>query len=125
MNFTPQELPSMDWRAEGACRGYDDPTIFFPDVKPGQNTLLHQLEHRAKAICWGGCPVRGRCLQHALEHEDHGVWGGATEYERIQIRKGILAGPSPHVVRRPAPGRKRVACTTVGQQSLSLTVVAS
>ena len=46
----------------------------------------------AKAVC-GGCPVRVRCLEWALEAgEAEGVWGGTTPAERAVIRQQRRAG---------------------------------
>lgn len=68
---------NTDWMDDAACASVD-PDLFFPgrgeDVRP------------AKAVC-AVCPVRARCLDHALaEHEVHGVWGGTSENERRKIR---------------------------------------
>lgn len=65
-----------DWVGRAACKGLD-PAIFYPptDEEAGE----------AKAVC-ELCPVREPCLEHALEHrERNGVWGGATERERLRI----------------------------------------
>lgn len=43
---------------------------------------VHQGITEAKHVC-AGCPVRARCLAHALAHrEHHGIWGGLTPPER-------------------------------------------
>jgi hypothetical protein len=40
----------------------------------------------AKAVCMR-CPVRQRCLDYAIAHnERHGVWGGTTVEDRRTIR---------------------------------------
>jgi WhiB family redox-sensing transcriptional regulator len=65
-----------NWVVKAACKGLD-PTIFYPqtDDEAGE----------AKEIC-AICPVQADCLEHAIEHrEKNGVWGGATERERLRI----------------------------------------
>jgi len=65
-----------NWVDLAACRGLD-PTIFYP--------LTEDEAPAAKAIC-AQCPVAEDCLEHAIEHrERNGVWGGATERERMRI----------------------------------------
>ncbi|MFD3545149.1 WhiB family transcriptional regulator [Streptomyces sp. NPDC058655] len=68
------------WQAEAACRGVG-PEVFFPPVGVrGQEREAR--EEAAKALC-AVCPVRARCLEHALRvAEPYGVWGGLTEKER-------------------------------------------
>ena len=42
-------------------------------------------EHRAKNIC-KTCGVRRDCLEYALRiREQHGIWGGMNETERIAL----------------------------------------
>lgn len=71
------------WREHGACRGVD-PNIFFPER--GESCV------EAKAIC-AGCPVRGECLDYALDlGEKFGIWGGTSERERRRMRPTRRAG---------------------------------
>ncbi len=61
-----------------ACRntGLD---VMFPHDAPGVT--------RARKIC-AVCPVRTVCLEYALANQiEHGVWGGTSERERVQIRR--------------------------------------
>ena len=65
-----------NWVGRAACRGLD-PTIFYP--------LTEEDADDAKVVC-SQCPVNDECLEHAIEHrEKNGVWGGATERERLRI----------------------------------------
>lgn len=47
----------------------------------------------AKRICNGTgsrppCPVRDKCLEYALSHDDRfGVWGGKSERERRYLKR--------------------------------------
>ena len=65
------------WMEQASCAtvGGD---AWFPDVgDPAAD---------AKRVC-AGCPVRVECLDYALAHgEQHGVWGGKSDYERRKIR---------------------------------------
>lgn len=55
------------WELQAACRGMDT-TLFFSDDLDDIND--------AKRLCLA-CPVRGRCLDAAVERgEQYGVWGG-------------------------------------------------
>ncbi|KIQ65496.1 WhiB family transcriptional regulator [Kitasatospora griseola] len=72
-----------DWQLRGACRAADSRLFFHP---PGERGRAHEDRDRAaKAVC-ARCPVRERCLRHALAaRERYGVWGGRTEEERQHI----------------------------------------
>lgn len=66
-----------EWMDRGACKGCLD--LFFPER--GQSTK------EAKAVCWGGCPVREICLEYALDiGVKDGIWGGMSERQRRRIR---------------------------------------
>lgn len=55
-----------------------------PEYMFGEN----RCQESAKLMCWTPCPVREKCLKHALENEiPHGVWGGFTERERKGMRR--------------------------------------
>ncbi|MFJ1754767.1 WhiB family transcriptional regulator [Kitasatospora sp. NPDC088134] len=72
-----------DWQLRGACRSADARLFFHP---PGERGQAHDDRDRAaKAVC-ARCPVRERCLGHALEtRERYGIWGGRTEEERQSL----------------------------------------
>lgn len=64
------------WAGNAACRGLD-PAVFYP--------VTEDEAEIAKAIC-ADCPVVEPCLEHAITNrEKNGVWGGATERERLRI----------------------------------------
>lgn len=66
------------WAAHAACRGHDT-SIFYP--------LSGEPDPRARALC-NVCTVQPDCLDYATtNHEDHGIWGGASERERRRIRR--------------------------------------
>lgn len=69
-----------EWQLRGACRQTDSATFFAPAGEHRQDRRTR--ENEAKRLC-AGCPVRRRCLEHALAvAEPYGVWGGLTETER-------------------------------------------
>lgn len=56
--------------------------FFFPDAGgSGTDIYVH-----SKKIC-GKCVVQNECLEWAIKHEDHGMWGGTTPTERRRIRR--------------------------------------
>lgn len=58
------------------CFGHPRPELWFS---------FSALQQRAVAVC-KQCPVRDRCLDHAIERpEVHGVWGGLTANQRREI----------------------------------------
>lgn len=69
--------PDLSWHDEAVCRQID-PEIFYPENTRSAETTI------AKRIC-GSCPVQWHCLQWALHHERHGVWGGMTPFERMRV----------------------------------------
>jgi WhiB family redox-sensing transcriptional regulator len=79
--FTRDQL---DWQKRARCAGHD-PELFFPEKGTPSNSVA------AVRICFR-CDVQLDCLLYALEHQngEHGVvgiWGGATEEERKELRR--------------------------------------
>ena len=52
------------------------------------NNATSSEERKAKSIC-KECPVMQACLEWGLAHESHGIWGGTSPRERMQIRKKL------------------------------------
>ncbi|MFJ7206158.1 WhiB family transcriptional regulator [Streptomyces sp. NPDC098789] len=68
------------WQMKAACRGVGSEVFFHPEGERGQERA--EREETAKTVC-AACPVRARCLEHALRvAEPYGVWGGLSEKER-------------------------------------------
>lgn len=64
-----------EWMELAACLDVD-PELFFPE--PGG----YDKGRAARRIC-GSCPVRGECLQFAVDtSEQYGIWGGMSLAER-------------------------------------------
>lgn len=89
------QLPA--WYDNAAC-STADPNLFY--LHPGQNHAA------ALAVC-AGCPVSNACLTDAIERRDeHGVWGGTTPEDRIELRRAAnraARNPEGHL---PGPRRK-------------------
>ena len=71
-----------DYWDEAVCATVDT-DIFFPERAGKDQPHISQV----KAICME-CPIRAKCLEFALrENQQHGVWGGMTYRERLQMKK--------------------------------------
>lgn len=69
-----------EWMQQAHCLD-SDAEIFYPE-KTGPSAA-----RAAKRIC-EGCPVKDRCLAHALEkRERYGIWGGKSVRERQALAK--------------------------------------
>ena len=73
-------MTAAEWMGRAHCLG--DPKAddwFAPEDSPAQR--------KAISVC-RRCPVRVDCGLHALTaQEDHGVWGGLTEWDRVKLRR--------------------------------------
>lgn len=93
-NFIPVE----DWVSKARCRGMD-PNIFMPE--PGDSTAeikeicngkmykrFNRDKQRYELVGEPPCPVRGQCLQYAMELPGKvvGIFGGTSEKERRALR---------------------------------------
>lgn len=78
--YAPDNLPRpQHWDQHAACRGSEEPDVFFPD---GDEGLALVLTAEARAYCLR-CPVRPECLTAALDRkEPSGIWGGLDTDER-------------------------------------------
>lgn len=85
----PAHLSSLrfdraEWRADAACRGLDT-AMFYPG--PGADMA------QARAVC-ASCDVSLECLRYALDHDEKfGIFGGRSERQRKQMRKGRGLSP--------------------------------
>lgn len=68
--------PELAWQKQAACGKDPEADMFFPERGRPSN--------RKKKLC-AACPVRDECLDHALTHEEEGIWGGLTEKERERL----------------------------------------
>jgi len=89
-----------DWRKQAACKNL--PTEWwFPDVG-GEGEMKKAVE-----VC-KSCPVKEPCLDWAIAHEDHGIWGATTPLERKRLRKIRRV-----VLDRPEKAFDRAVCGTL------------
>jgi WhiB family redox-sensing transcriptional regulator len=89
--FIPEDYPDFMEFGNAPC-SENDPEIFFPvdriEGKNPQRRAVYLSERSAKITC-SGCPYKMRCFEYAIKNEDLlGIWGGTTEQERRQVRKG-------------------------------------
>ena len=81
-----RNAPAVDytWQENAACLGTSGELFLGPDdEKPRDRARREAL---AVVLCVG-CPVKRECLEHALTvPERHGVWGGTTPTERMEMR---------------------------------------
>lgn len=83
-------LEPAAWHDDAACRRLPgiDPSWFHTPA--GASDEIDVDERReatiaAVAVC-SLCTVRDECLAWALEHREHGIWGGTTDRERTRMR---------------------------------------
>lgn len=83
--------PELAWQKKALCgqeskgEGKDVRQLsrdFFPE---GGNPRA-----AAKLRCQD-CPVVKECLQWALDHDEHGLWGGTYDKDRKVLRAGVAA----------------------------------
>ena len=78
----------MVWQERAACRGVPV-EAFFPDRRRDYKTVIE--------LYCVPCPVRTECLLDAMVyerkavHQRHGIWGGTTPAERVQLVRVIWA----------------------------------
>lgn len=72
--------PPPQWTRYAACADMDV-SSFYPDRQGAKEAV-----GVARDVC-RRCPVRQACLQHALDHNEVGIWAGTTEEQRRQMRR--------------------------------------
>jgi len=73
-----------EWADQAACAGRNDVQWWPPETDRGHNPGTSWAVD-ALRIC-RTCPVRDECLAHALDADEHGIWGGTTEAERRAMK---------------------------------------
>ena len=82
----------MHWQSRAVCGGARAWPFFGPDGETEPERRIR--EGQAKAVC-AACPVRGECLDYALEHHVRlGIWGGLNQHERFTERLRRARGAS-------------------------------
>lgn len=67
------------WMRLGSCNGVET-DLFFTELDEVPSSS-------AVALC-AFCPVKPECLQHALDNDEDGYWGGTTKAQRLAITSG-------------------------------------
>jgi len=99
-------MPQFD--GSQPCTAVDDFGYPEEDISPG---LAIAVNNMFKRIC-EGCPFINECLEYALAHETHGVWGGTTPHERDGMRRKIgLTVTSPDEIHTVFYRRRNVNTT--------------
>ena len=84
------------WYKQAACNGVSGDLFFEESVR--------RLVIEAKSYC-RVCPVRIDCLEHAIQEEEIGIWGGMTTTERRRERRRRVRnqhGSSEQTQRKPS-----------------------
>lgn len=77
---------NLEWMHHGKCS--NDKTVHASQVTlkidPFYPDKINKGSHPER-YC-SGCPVIQQCLQHAIENDEDGVWGGTTAKGRRRLR---------------------------------------
>lgn len=103
-----------DWRSRALCKGKTK--IFFVETVIGVTI--------AKQWC-AGCPVRERCLDYAMTtRQEHGVWGGLSEQERVGRQRAVRpGGQAPTDITYTTNARSTGATCAAGRHETGWAVV--
>lgn len=72
-----------DWFLQAACRGIEDPDIFFPEVSQNNDIVWRE----ARGYC-GRCPVVIECAQYAIDNQMYfGMWGSLSPRQRQRKKR--------------------------------------
>lgn len=71
------------WAAAARCAEVGDTERFFPEHQGRSVEVNRTLE-----LC-RGCEVVVQCRDWAVRNNEYGIWGGTTEKQRRDIRRGL------------------------------------
>ena len=74
--------------SNASCKEHDGSLWFprnLPDMNGAQRAAEHERIAQAIKIC-NLCPIQLKCLDYAIRAEPFGIWGGASEAERVYLR---------------------------------------
>ena len=82
-----------EWALEGLCNDADV-DYWFPPSPKEDGRKAHLYVKEARRIC-GECPVKSACEEHAVNHENYGIWAGlsAKQLKEERKRRGITVTP--------------------------------
>lgn len=84
-HFTRNDGADREWTIRAACRGHDEPDLWYIERRVDGRVLgegeLRRREARAKAFCHT-CPVITECRDHGRQLSlGFGIWGGLNPQE--------------------------------------------
>ena len=82
-SIKPARSGQIDWRS-AACRGAPRDLFITPSDSLEDDPPYPSKE--AQQFC-NLCPIVAECLQWALDHDEVGVWGGTSTYQRRQLKR--------------------------------------
>lgn len=89
--FTFPPIPTDSWRADAACAGHKDLTLWDASIPlPEKDAARHIRQAKAAAICNTRCDVREQCAADADWRFDEGVRGGHV-LPMLNARQGANA----------------------------------
>jgi WhiB family redox-sensing transcriptional regulator len=71
-------IPDYSWQEGAPCLS-EDTRLFYPERG-------EVVPDYIKKMC-EECPLKERCIEHAVKHEYYGYWGGTSERERRRMRR--------------------------------------
>jgi WhiB family redox-sensing transcriptional regulator len=75
------DIAPTGWQDQAACKGRTDLSWF------SDSPAMARAQKAAIEVCHT-CPVELDCLRYAVANgEQHGIWGGLTEDQRIHLRR--------------------------------------
>ena len=72
-------IKQLNWQKDASCK-----EIGHQPFYPNDRNELPQKDSLIK-VC-NACPVQQECLNHAVNYERYGFWGGKTQGEIRQLR---------------------------------------
>jgi hypothetical protein len=74
------DIPAPDL-PEARCTNISTDWFYLLD---GESNHPDDILYLVRGLC-NACPVQKKCLQHGVEYETHGIWGGLTAAERTTL----------------------------------------
>jgi hypothetical protein len=68
--------------------------LFFADELAKRRGLPAEVPPEVDALCQA-CMIRVECQAWALDHDEHGVWGGTTRQQREAMKRPIVRARCP------------------------------
>jgi hypothetical protein len=84
------------WMNKANCADTTEPVkrLFHADELAKRRGLPAEVPPEVDALCQA-CVIRVECQAWALEHDEHGVWGGTTRQQREAMKRPIVRAKCP------------------------------